>query len=140
MKGTLLNTATVAAGATIGLLVGKHIPVTYQDVALNGLGLVTCGLGVKMILKSHNALVAAVFLAAAFGAGVLVTAGLILIFQGAITLAAKPLRPLLHEGFLIDELTASGGAILFAIGIGLIGLKDLHTSNYLPALLLAPLL
>src|SRR5579862_4324676 len=63
MKGTLLNTATVAAGATVGLLVGKTIPVSYKDVALSGLGLVVCGLGIKMFLKSHNALVAAISVA-----------------------------------------------------------------------------
>jgi len=220
MKGTLLNTATVAAGATVGLLVGRYIPTTYKDVALNGLGLVTCGIGIKMFLKSHNALVAAisvavggviglaigihagiehlsewtrtqlggeagtfnqglittfvlfcigpmtllgcikdglegdiellalkstmdgigaVFFAAAFGAGVLVTALLLLIFQGTLTLLAKPLRPLVDDPFLLDELGAAGGAILVGIGIGLIGLKDLHTANYLPALFLAPL-
>jgi len=220
MRGTLLNTATVAAGAAVGLLVGKLIPGTYKDVALNGLGLVVCGIGIKMFLKSHNALVAAisvaiggviglalgihagidhlsewartqfggqagtfneglitsfvlfcigpmtllgcikdglegdiellalkstldgiaaVFLAAAFGAGVLVTAALLLIWQGALTLCARYLRPLADNPVMLDELTASGGAILLGIGIGLIGLKDLHTANYLPALVLAPL-
>jgi uncharacterized membrane protein YqgA involved in biofilm formation len=69
---------------------------------------------------------------------VLVTAGLLLLFQGAITLAAKPLRPFAQNEMLVDELTAAGGAILVGIGIGLIGLKDLHTANYLPALILAP--
>jgi uncharacterized protein len=221
MRGTLLNTATVAVGAGVGLLVGKLIPGTYKDVALAGLGLVSSGLGIKMFLKSHNALVAAisvaiggiiglaigihagidhlsewarqqfggeagkfneglitsfvlfcvgpmtligcikdglegdiellsvkstmdgiaaVFLAATFGAGVLVTAGLVLIFQGAITFLAKPLKPLTENPVMLDELTASGGAILLGIGIGLIGLKDLHTANYLPALILAPVL
>lgn len=220
MRGTLLNTATVAAGACLGLLAGKLIPGSYKDVALSGLGLVTCGLGIKMFLKSHNALVAAisvavggilglaigihagidqfsewarthmggeagrfneglitsfvlfcigpmtllgcikdglegdiellalkstmdgigaVFLAAAFGAGVLVTAGLILVFQGGLTLLARPLKPLAQNPILLDELSASGGAILLGIGIGLIGIKDLHTANYLPALFLAPM-
>jgi uncharacterized membrane protein YqgA involved in biofilm formation len=220
MKGTLLNTATVAVGAGLGLLVGKFIPGAYKDVALAGLGLVVVGFGIKMFLKSHNALVPAIsvalggilglaigihagiehlsewtrtitggeagkfneglitsfvlfcigpmtllgcikdglegdteilalkstmdgisafFFAAAFGAGVMATALLLLIFQGVLTLLAKPLRPLAENTFLIDELTAAGGAILVGIGIGLIGLKDLHTANYLPALFLAPL-
>jgi len=220
MKGTLLNTATVAVGATVGLLAGRWIPGAYKDVALHGLGLVTCGIGIKMFLKSHNALVpaiaiaaggiiglalgihagieqfsewarvqvggqagtfsqglittfvlfcigpmtllgcikdglegdiellalkstldgiGAVFFAAAFGAGVLVTAALLLIFQGALTFLAQPLRRLTEEPFMIDELEAAGGAILLGIGIGLIGLIDLHTANYLPALFLAPL-
>jgi uncharacterized membrane protein YqgA involved in biofilm formation len=220
VKGTLLNTATVAGGAALGLLVGNHIPQDYNDVALHGLGLVTCGFGIRMFLKSHNALVPAIsvaiggiiglalgihsgidafsewarihlggetgrfneglittfvlfcigpmtllgcikdglegdiellalkstmdgigafFFAAAMGAGVLVTAVLLLVFQGAITLLARHLRFLSDQPFLIDELTAAGGAILLGIGIGLIGIKDLHTANYLPALVLAPI-
>src|SRR3954470_19460933 len=63
MRGTILNTATVAVGATIGLLVGNAVPETYKEVALSGLGLVTCGLGIKLFLKSHNALVAAISVA-----------------------------------------------------------------------------
>ncbi len=220
VRGTLLNTATVAIGATVGLLVGNGIPETYKEVALSGLGLVTCGLGVKLFLRSHNSLVAAfsvaiggiiglaigihagiehlsewaraqfggeagrfnqglitsfvlfcigpmtllgclkdglegdiellavkstmdgiaaIFLAATFGAGVLVTAALVLIFQGALTLLARPLKPLAENPMLLDELTASGGAILLGIGLGLLNIKDLHPANYLPALLLAPI-
>lgn len=220
MKGTLLNTATVAVGAGIGLLLGNTLPEAYKDVALQGLGLVTCGMGIKMFLKSQNALVpaisvavggilgvalgihsgieafsewarqqlggeagtfneglittfvlfcigpmtvlgcikdglegdiellalkstmdgiGAVFFAAALGPGVLVTAGLLLFFQGALTLLARPLRPLVQDHTLIDELSAAGGAILVGIGIGLLGIKDLRTANYLPALVLAPL-
>jgi len=222
MRGTLLNTSTVAAGATVGWLVGKYIPGSYQTVALHGLGLVTCGLGVKMFLRGKNPLiaalaiagggvlglalglnagigelaewfkihlgqsssprfvdglvtsfvlfcigpmtllgcmqdalekkiellsikstldgVAAVFLAAASGAGVLVTAFLLLIYQGAITLAARPLRPLAEDEELLSETTATGGAILFATGLGLLEIKDLQTANYLPAVFLAPIL
>jgi uncharacterized membrane protein YqgA involved in biofilm formation len=220
MRGTFLNTATVALGGAIGFFVGKHVPPSYNDVALHGIGLVTCGFGIKMFLKSHNALVAAIsvavggiiglalgidagigqlsewarhqvggdaghfneglittfvlfcvgpmtllgcikdglegdieilalkstmdgisafFFAAAMGAGVLVTALLLLLFQGALTLLARPLKPLVQNEWLIDELTASGGAILFGIALGLLGLANLHTANYLPALVLAPL-
>jgi uncharacterized protein len=220
MPGTLLNTATVAAGSLLGLLIGAQIPEAYKQVGLGGLGLVTIGIGIKMFLESRNALVAAiavaaggmiglalgihasidtfaewsrqslggyasrfneglitsfvlfcigpmtllgclrdaldhdieilalkstmdgiaaVFLAAAFGAGVLVTAGLVLVFQGALTLLARPLRPLAEDMDLIAAVSATGGAILVGIGLGLLEIKDLHTANYLPALLLAPL-
>jgi uncharacterized membrane protein YqgA involved in biofilm formation len=221
MRGTLLNTTTVAVGAGVGLAVGRTIPVSYQDVALNGLGLVTIGLAVRLVLKGRNPLIAAVavavggvlglalgihagivnlaiwsrehfggeggakfaqgmvtafvlfcvgpmtllgcledalekkidllsvkstmdgiaavFLAAAMGAGVLLTAVLLLVFQGALTLLARPLRPLAADTEALDETSGVGGAILLATGIGLLGLKDLHTANYLPAIFLAPL-
>lgn len=221
MRGTILNTATVAVGATAGLLVGRAVPSAYQEVALHGLGLVTIGIGIKMFLASKNPLIpaiavalggvlghalgihsgiealaessrsyfggdssrfasgmitsfvlfcvgpmtllgclqdalerkidllalkstldgiAAFFLAAASGAGVLLTAGLVLIFQGALTLLARPLHPLAEDETLIGETSGTGGAILFATGIGLLGLKDLHPANYFPAVFLAPLL
>lgn len=228
MRGTLLNTATVAVGGTVGVLVGRAIPTSFQEVALSGLGLVTMGIAIKMFLQSKNPLIAAVavaiggvlglavgihdgivgladwaqgqfaqsgpdaateksrfvqgtltsfvlfcigpmtllgclqdalerkiellalkstmdgiaavFLAAASGAGVLLTAVLLLIFQGALTLLARPLRPLAENKEALAELSGTGGAILLATGIGLMGIKDLHPANYLPAIFLAPCL
>jgi uncharacterized protein len=231
MRGTLLNTATVAVGATIGVVVGRGIPASFQEVALAGLGLVTVGIGLKMFLQSKKPLIAAVavaiggvlglalgiqsgimglagwaqgelsmgelsmggelgmgdqtrfvqgtltsfvlfcigpmtllgclqdalekkiellalkstmdgiaavFLAAASGAGVLLTALLLLIFQGGLTLLARPLRSFADDKEALAELTGTGGAILLATGIGLMGIKDLHPANYLPAIFLAP--
>ncbi|MGK4455532.1 DUF554 family protein, partial [Klebsiella pneumoniae] len=63
MRGTILNTATVAAGATIGLLVGKAVPEEAKSVALHGLGLVTVGMSVKMFLQARNPLVVALAIA-----------------------------------------------------------------------------
>ena len=63
MRGTLLNTATVAVGATIGLLAGRFIPIDYREVALTGLGLVTVGMGIRMFLKTRNALIPAIAVA-----------------------------------------------------------------------------
>ena len=64
MRGTLLNTATVAAGASIGLFIGRVIPDSFRDVALNGLGLVVLGIGVRMILQGKNPLISAISVAA----------------------------------------------------------------------------
>ena len=221
MRGTLLNTATVAAGSTVGLLVGKAIPGTYQTVALHGLGLVTCGIGMKMFLQGKNPLIpalaiagggvlglalgihqgielvaewckahlgqsganhfseglvtsfvlfcigpmtllgciqdalekkiellslkstldgiASIFLAALYGAGVLVTAALVLIFQGTLTLSAKVLRPVAENERMLSETTAVGGAIMMATGLGLLEIANLKPANYLPAILIAPI-
>jgi uncharacterized membrane protein YqgA involved in biofilm formation len=57
MKGTLLNTATVAVGASLGLLVGQRLGGPYESIALNGLGLVCIGIGVRMFLQSKNILI-----------------------------------------------------------------------------------
>jgi len=220
MRGTLLNTGTVAVGATVGLVIGKYIPGSYQTVALHGLGLVTCGIGLKMFFQGKNPLISAVavagggvlglaigihhgielianwskiqfgqgeanhfaeglvtafvlfcvgpmtllgcmqdalekkiellsikstldgiasiFLAALYGAGVLVVAPLLLIFQGALTLMAKPLQPIANNEQMLAELSAAGGVIMFATGLGLLEIANLHPANYLPAILIAP--
>jgi len=57
MKGTLLNTATVAVGSTIGYTAGQFIPHQYGDVAITGLGLVVSLIGVKMFFQTRNAVV-----------------------------------------------------------------------------------
>ena len=220
MKGTILNTVTVAAGSVVGLLIGKFIPESAQQVALGGLGLVTMGLGMKMFLGSKNILiiagsialggiiglllgiqvglehiadwvkqsvggggtfsegfvascvlfcigpmtllgciqdglegksellslkstmdgVAAIFLAASLGVGVLFSAAFVLIFQGALTLAARPLSSLKNDQGLLAELEGTGGPIMLAIGLSLLSIKKLPTANYLPALVLAPMM
>ena len=53
----------MAVGASLGFLVGKAIPDSYQTVALHGLGLVTCCIGVKMFLQGRNPLVSALSIA-----------------------------------------------------------------------------
>lgn len=220
MRGTLLNTATVAGGALLGLTIGKAIPATYQEVALHGLGLVTFGIGVKLFLQSKNIVaiagavaiggliglalgfqagldgfaewmrlhlggekgtfnealittsvlycvgpmtllgclqdglegkiellaikstmdgISAIFFAAALGPGVLATAAVVLVFQGALTLSAKPLKGFAKDMELVDEAGAAGGILMMAIALGLLELKKLGVASYLPALVLAPL-
>ena len=220
MRGTLLNTATVAIGAIVGLAAGKALPEEAKTVALHGLGLVTLGISVSLFLKAKNPLIVALsitiggmvglaiglhhgiellgdwsktqlgqgdsatftsgmltsfvlfcvgpmtvlgclqdalekkidllaikstmdgigamFLAAASGAGVLLTALLLLIFQGGLTLAARPLSKIASDEEVLGETSGTGGAMLLATGLGLLGIADLHTANYLPAIFLAP--
>jgi uncharacterized membrane protein YqgA involved in biofilm formation len=71
---------------------------------------------------------------------VLASALLVLLFQGALTLLARYLKPLAEDADALAELSATGGALLLATGLGLLAIKDLHTANYLPAIFLAPLI
>jgi uncharacterized membrane protein YqgA involved in biofilm formation len=223
MRGTLLNTATVAVGASLGLLVGSSIPPQYQQTAMAGLGLVVVGIGVKLFLQSKNVLYiagaialggilgtalgidlglhdltewvrgqvgggthfnqglitcsilfcvgpltllgcikdglegdiellsvkstmdgfGAFFFATALGRdggfGVLLSALVVLVYQGLLTLLARPLRPLASDTDLFAEVSGSGGVMLMAIGLGLLEIRSLPVANYLPALVLAPL-
>jgi uncharacterized membrane protein YqgA involved in biofilm formation len=91
-----------------------------------------------LALKSTMDGIAAVFLTAALGLGVLLTAGLVLVFQGLLTLGARYLQPVADDAEALAELGATGGAILLGTGLGLLEIKDLHTANYLPSIFLAP--
>jgi uncharacterized membrane protein YqgA involved in biofilm formation len=226
-RGTLLNTATVLAGALIGLLVGQLIPKSYESIVMGGIGLITFAIGIKMFLDSKNVLIVigsivvggligmalgidngiqafshwaqdlfgagskstfaeaiittsvlfcvgpltllgcmqdalegkiellavkstldgfgAIFFAAALGPGVLVTAAVLLVFQGLLTLAAAPLRRVIHNEAAIAEATAAGGVMMMAIGLNLLKIRAnafeldrIPVANYLPALFLAP--
>jgi len=64
--GTWVNVASVLVGSVIGLLVHHRLPRRHQDIAFQGLGLITIYLGVSMALKSHNPLV--LILSVLFGA------------------------------------------------------------------------
>jgi len=218
MRGTLLNTATVAVGGGFGMLVGSHVPPAYQEIAMSGIGLVVLGIGMKMFFQSKNVIIvlasialggvigtllgiagglehlsewlrqslgggshfheglitctvlfcvgpltllgciqdgiegnyellavkstldgiSAFFFAAALGAGVLVSALLVLIIQGAITLFARNLKSLAKDDELINEASATGGILLLSTALGLLAIKSLPTANYLPAIILAP--
>jgi uncharacterized membrane protein YqgA involved in biofilm formation len=92
-----------------------------------------------LAIKSLFDMVAAFFLAAGLGSGVLVSAAVLLVVQGALTLLARPLRSLAANSQLAAEASAAGGAIMFAIAINLLQLRKVSTEVFLPALLLAPL-
>jgi len=219
-RGTLLNTATVAAGGLIGWAIGTHVPSSYQQMVFSGLGIVTIGVGMKMLIGAKNILiiagaialggilglaigidaafhhfaawiqqqvggdatsfisvmvttsvlfcvgpmtllgcmedrlenkidllalkstmdgVGAIFFAVKSGPAVMATAVVVLIFQSALTYAAKPLAPISADPELLAELSATGGVMLIATGLGLLEIKSLPVANYLPALALAPL-
>jgi len=55
--GTLLNTATVIVGATIGLTLGRIISQNLQTTIRIALGLYVVVFGIQMALKTHNYLV-----------------------------------------------------------------------------------
>ncbi len=77
--------------------------------------------------------------AATLGVGVLFASLPILLYQGSITLLAGWAQHILSAA-MINELTATGGLLIMAIGIsGLLELKPVRLGNFLPALLLAPL-
>jgi uncharacterized protein len=82
---------------------------------------------------------ASVALAAALGPGVALAAGSVLVIQGGISLGAG-----LFEDALVGEslaaLTSAGGVLIIGISLKLLDIRDVRVGNYLPALVLAPVL
>ena len=52
--GTLINTATVLVGGSVGLIIGDRIPERIRTIVVQVIGLVTLGLGLSDVLKTHN--------------------------------------------------------------------------------------
>ncbi|HVL40394.1 MAG TPA: DUF554 family protein [Fimbriimonadaceae bacterium] len=91
-----------------------------------------------LALKSTMDGFGAIFFAAALGEGVLVAALVVLVFQGALTLLARPLRSLASDDELLAEMSGAGGAMLLGTGLGLLEIKRVPVELYLPALAIAP--
>lgn len=92
-----------------------------------------------LALKSALDFVASLTFASVLGWGVLLSAGTVLVVQGSITLGAAFLEGVVTEP-MISATTATGGVLIFALGLGLLGLMEIRVANMLPALLFAPIL
>ncbi len=77
----------------------------------------------------------AILFAAAMGPGVAFSALSILVYQGALTLGARAIRPWVSP-LMLDELSGLGGALIIMIALNLLHLKEIKTANFLPALIL----
>lgn len=80
--------------------------------------------------------VASVAFASTLGIGVVFSAANVLIVQGTITLLASRLA-FLQEPAVLDAVTATGGLLIVAIGINLLGTTKIRIGNLLPALVYA---
>jgi uncharacterized membrane protein YqgA involved in biofilm formation len=52
--GTLINTATVLIGGMVGIAMGDRIPDRVRLIVVQVIGMVTIGLGLSDLLKTHN--------------------------------------------------------------------------------------
>ena len=108
-RGTILNTLTVAVGATVGLLIGQELPDKYKEIALIGIALVNLGMGVKLFLETKNVLIPTI---AILIGGLLGT--LLSIDAGVAAIAEQMRRALGGDGdFNVGLITAS---VLFCVG------------------------
>jgi uncharacterized membrane protein YqgA involved in biofilm formation len=93
-------------------------------------------LAVKSVLDGF----ASIAFASTLGIGVAFSSLVLLVYQGGITLMAARLDAVVTVS-MMNELTATGGILLVAIGISnLLEIKKIRAGNMLPGLLVAPLI
>lgn len=89
--------------------------------------------------KSTLDLVAAAMLSASLGAGVLLSAAFVLVFQGGLVLLSSLIAPVLTDA-AIAEMTCAGSLLIIAIGLNMMGLAKIKVADYMPAIFFAPFL
>lgn len=80
-----------------------------------------------------------IILSATLGIGVLLSAFPVLIYQGLIALFATQITKIVPEAALklfLQEMTATGGIMIIAIGLNLLGLTKIRVANLLPSLVI----
>ncbi|MCX7995300.1 MAG: DUF554 domain-containing protein [candidate division WOR-3 bacterium] len=129
--GSLSESETFAQGFVTASVLFSIGPMTIlgciQDGLLNRPEL--------LITKSIMDGVSAIILTSTLGIGVLFSALVVFLFQGSMTLLARQLH-FLGTSYFLNDFTGTGGMLVFAIGIRLLGIKDIKVGNFLPALIL----
>lgn len=76
-------------------------------------------------------------LSSTFGVGIAIAAAVLFCWQGSIYLLASVIEPFITDA-LMNEISLVGGILILSSGLGILGIKQIHTLNLLPALLVPP--
>jgi len=107
-------------------------PMTVLGAIQDGLGQTPLLLYTKSVLDG----ISSVAIGATLGAGVLLSAGTILIYQGLLTLAAGVVQQLMTPA-MTRELAATGGVLIVGLGLVILEVRPIRVGALLPALLVS---
>ena len=110
--------------------------------AMTIVGSLTAGLtgdNEMLFTKSVLDFISSIMLTVSLGIGVIFSALFVLVFQGTIALFAGVLSPILSEA-AINELVCAGSLMIMALGLNILGVTKLKVANYMPALIISPVL
>ncbi len=127
--------STVSEGFVTASLLFCVGPLTVLGSIEDGLTDEYTQLATKSVLDGF----ASIALAAGLGWGVGMAAITVLVVQGAITLGAGAFDDIL-TGETLSALTSAGGILIIGISLKLLELKDVKVGNFLPALVLTPVI
>jgi uncharacterized membrane protein YqgA involved in biofilm formation len=112
-------------------------PLTFLGSMMDGMGLQE---GFNMLLlKSALDGFAAMAFASTFGVGVMFSVITIILLQGGLALAGSLLGQFMTAP-MINETTAVGGLMMMGIGLILLDIKKPRLANFLPGLVIAPMI
>jgi len=128
------STSTVAEAFVTASVVFCVGPLTFLGSIQNGLS----GDASLLVVKSTLDGFTAVALAATLGWGVLLTIPLILLYQGGLAIGASLFVGLLSD-LQLREMSAVGGLLIIGVGLKLLSIRDVRVADFLPAIILSPL-
>jgi hypothetical protein len=112
-------------------------PLTFVGAMQDGMGL---AVGFQQLaIKSTLDFFGALAFSATFGSGVLFSVITIFVVQGGLALLGSAAGQFMSDP-MIAEMTAVGGLMLIGLALILLDIKRPRMANFLPALLIAPLL
>lgn len=85
--------------------------------------------------KSTLDLCSSMIFASTLGFGVMLAGGVVLFYQGGLTLLATLAAPLLTTS-VVNEMTCVGSLVIIATGLNLLGVTKIKLMNYIPAMFL----
>ena len=92
-----------------------------------------------LITKATLDLVSSMMLASSLGVGVLLSAVSVFVIQGGLVLLAGVIAPFMNAA-AINEMTCAGSLLIVMIGTNLMGITKIKVADYLPAILIAPII
>jgi uncharacterized membrane protein YqgA involved in biofilm formation len=111
-------------------------PLSILGAVQDGLDGHWGALGVKACIDG----LAAMAFMPVFGWGAILSVIPVFAFQGTITLAVRLLSPFASERGLIDPIHVVGGLLVFCVALLVLEVRRIEVGDYLPSLLVAPIL
>jgi uncharacterized membrane protein YqgA involved in biofilm formation len=112
-------------------------PLGVLGAVQDGLSQYWYPLGIKAVMEG----LAVMGFVRMFGWGVLLSALPVLAWQGTVTLVCSHwLGTFLAERHLLDAVNATGGLLVFSVALLILQIKRFDVADYLPSLLIAPVL
>ena len=77
-------------------------------------------------------------LSVSLGVGVIFAALFVLVFQGGLVLLSQLLSGILTDPAIITSITSTGGLMILALGLNIIGVTKIKVADFLPAIVISP--